>query len=252
MKKIILTSLAFLFLFHFSFSQLEGATKFAKSINQDDLKRHLIIYSSDDFEGRDTGSKGQRKAVKYLREQYKSIGVEPGDPDKDYFQPMTLNFSPRRGEPAKDVETENVISIIKGREIPDEYIVITSHLDHVGVENGQIYNGADDDGSGTVAMLEIAEAFKLAEREGNGPRRSVVFLHVSGEEKGLLGSRYYTDEDPIYPLENTVVNLNLDMIGRIDPTRVAKNRDYIYLIGTDHDSQELHCLLYTSPSPRDT
>ena len=135
---------------------------------------------------------------------------------------MTLNFSPRRGEPAKDVKTENVISIIKGREIPDEYIVITSHLDHVGVDNGQIYNGADDDGSGTVAMLEIAEAFKLAEMEGNGPRRSVVFLHVTGEEKGLLGSRYYTDKDPIYPLENTVVNLNMDMIGRIDPTRVAK------------------------------
>ena len=89
-------------------------------------------------------------------------------------------------------------------------------------------------------MLEIAEAFKLAEMEGNGPRRSVVFLHVTGEEKGLLGSRYYTDKDPIYPLENTAVNLNMDMIGRIDPTRVAKNRDYIYLIGTDHDSQELH------------
>lgn len=240
MKKNLLALSAFLLLFHFSFGQLEGAIKFAKSINQDDLKRHLIIYSSDEFEGRDTGSEGQRKAVEYLREQYKSIGVEAGDPDKDYFQPMTLNFSPRRGEPAKDVKTENVISIIKGREIPDEYIVITSHLDHVGVDNGQIYNGADDDGSGTVAMLEIAEAFKLADMEGNGPRRSVVFLHVTGEEKGLLGSKYYTDKDPIYPLENTVVNLNMDMIGRIDPTRVAKNRDYIYLIGTDHDSQELH------------
>ena len=95
------------------------------------------------------------------------------------------------------------------------------------IQNGEIYNGADDDGSGTVAMLEIAEAFKKAVKKGKGPKRSIVFLHVTGEEKGLLGSRYYTDKDPIYPLENTVVNLNIDMIGRIDPTREAKNRDYI-------------------------
>mgnify|MGYP003326825269 CR=1 FL=1 len=86
------------------------------------------------------------------------------------------------------------------------------------------------------------EAFNEAKKNGDGPKRSIVFLHVTGEEKGLLGSKYYTDEDPIYPLNNTVVNLNIDMIGRIDPTREAKNRDYIYLIGTDHDSQDLHDL----------
>jgi len=240
MRKTIFISLLIILFSNFSFGQLSGATKFAESINQDDLQRHLVIYSSDEFEGRDTGSEGQRKAVNYLREQYKIIGVEAGDPDQDYFQPMTLNFSPKRGLPSVNVETENVIAIIKGSEIPDEYVIITSHLDHVGIEDGQIYNGADDDGSGTVAMLEMAEAFKLAEKEGKNPKRSIVFLHVSGEEKGLLGSRYYTDNDPIYPLKNTVVNLNLDMIGRIDPTREAKNRDYIYLIGTDHDSQELH------------
>jgi hypothetical protein len=159
----------------------------------------------------------------------------------DYFQEMTLTMRGRRGQKPKTVETENVIAIIKGSEKPDEYVIITAHLDHVGITDGEIYNGADDDGSGTVALLEIAEAFKKAADKGKGPKRSVVFLHVTGEEKGLLGSAYYTD-NPVYPLANTVVNLNVDMIGRIDPTRREKNRDYIYLIGSDHDSVDLHNL----------
>ena len=154
---------------------------------------------------------------------------------------MTLTMRGRRGQKPKTVETENVIAIIRGSEKPDEYVVITAHLDHVGITDGEIYNGADDDGSGTVALLEIAEAFKKAADKGKGPKRSIVFLHVTGEEKGLLGSAYYAD-NPVYPLANTVVNLNVDMIGRIDPTRREKNRDYIYLIGSDHDSVDLHNL----------
>ena len=138
------------------------------------------------------------------------------------------------------VDSENVIAFIKGSEYPDEYVVISSHLDHIGVNGkGEINNGADDDGSGTVAMLEIAEAFKIAADEGMTPKRSVVFLHVTGEEKGLLGSRYYTDVDPVFPLNQTVVNLNIDMIGRIDPKREG-DRNYIYLIGSDKLSTELH------------
>ena len=140
------------------------------------------------------------------------------------------------------LEAKNVAAIIKGVEKPDEYIIISSHLDHIGIDNdGQINNGADDDGSGTVAMLEIAEAFKTAVKQGNGPKRSVVFLHVSGEEKGLLGSKFYTDQDPIFPLKNTVANLNIDMIGRTDPKRTG-NANYIYLIGSDKLSTELHQL----------
>ena len=140
------------------------------------------------------------------------------------------------------VDSENVVAVLKGSEIPDEYIVISSHLDHIGVSSdGQINNGADDDGSGSVALLEIAEAFKKAKDKGYGPKRSIIFLHVTGEEKGLLGSKYYTDYDPIFPLENTVANLNIDMIGRIDPKRKG-NRNYIYLIGSDKLSTELHDL----------
>tara|TARA_R100001369_G_scaffold89214_1_gene126605 strand:- start:3541 stop:5103 length:1563 start_codon:yes stop_codon:yes gene_type:complete len=141
---------------------------------------------------------------------------------------------------SKDVESENVVAVIKGFEKPDEYVIISAHLDHVGVNNeGEIFNGADDDGSGTVGLLEIAEAFKKAADDGNGPKRSIVFLHVTGEEKGLLGSKYYADHDPIFPLSQTVADLNIDMIGRIDPNRTG-DRNYIYLIGSDKLSTELH------------
>ena len=227
---------------NFSFAfQTSKAKRFAKTITEKELSEHLYTYASDEFEGRDTGAPGQKKAVEYIRNYYKSIGIEPGDLEGDYFQEMTLTMRGRRGQKPKTVETENVIAIIKGSEKPDEYVIITAHLDHVGITDGEIYNGADDDGSGTVALLEIAEAFKKAADKGKGPKRSVVFLHVTGEEKGLLGSAYYTD-NPVYPLANTVVNLNVDMIGRIDPTRREKNRDYIYLIGSDHDSVDLHNL----------
>lgn len=140
----------------------------------------------------------------------------------------------------EDVSSENVVAFIKGTEKPNEYLIISSHLDHIGVtKDGEINNGADDDGSGTVALLEIAQAFKKAADAGNGPKRSVVFLHVTGEEKGLLGSQYYTDFDPIFPLAETVADLNIDMIGRIDPKRDG-DRNYVYLIGSDKLSTDLH------------
>ena len=246
MKNIFLLIIMGLFSIN-SNSQLQKAKKFAKTITADDLKEYLYVYASDEFEGRNTGEAGQKKAVEYLRNFYIENDIEAGDPDKDYFQKMTLNIS--RGNEG-EVDTENVIAIIRGTEIPDEYVILTAHLDHVGYGRtgsragrnvNKIHNGADDDGSGTVAVLEIAQAFKEASKKGKGPKRSIVFLHVTGEEKGLLGSAYYAD-NPIYPLEDTVTNLNLDMIGRTDPTRQGENREYIYIIGSDHDSQDLHNL----------
>ena len=112
-----------------SYSQLEHANKFAKTITEKDLKKHLYIYASDEFEGRNTGSKGQKKAVEYLRNFYIQNDIKPGDPDKDYFQKMTLNIS--RGNEG-EVDSENVIAIIEGTEKPDEYLILTAHLDHVG------------------------------------------------------------------------------------------------------------------------
>ncbi|WP_299365452.1 M28 family metallopeptidase [Winogradskyella sp.] len=143
---------------------------------------------------------------------------------------------------SETISSENVVAYIKGSEKPNEIVVISAHLDHEGVKDGEIYNGADDDGSGTVAIVEIAEAFKMAEKDDNGPKRSILFLHVTGEEKGLLGSKYYTDYDPIFPLENTVANLNIDMIGRTDPKREEGDRNYVYLIGSDKLSTELHAI----------
>ena len=136
------------------------------------------------------------------------------------------------------VTSSNVLCFIEGSDKKDEIVVITSHYDHIGITDDEINNGADDDGSGTVAALEIAKAFKAAKDEGNGPRRSVLIMPVSGEEKGLLGSKYYTD-NPVFPLENTVVDLNIDMIGRYDEAHEG-NENYVYLIGSDRLSKELH------------
>ena len=386
-------------------------TSFATKITEADLKEHLYTYASDEFEGRETGEPGQKKAIAYLKSVYESLGIPAAQSNGDYFQTVPLevsnvpeghvtvnskeyelgedfvtfsaangtyndvayvgygieedNYSDysdidvtgklvlvKFGEPMKDdgtylisgtdeksvwsnmsesigkrteiakskgakgiiyldegnfkrfkgyfeysksnnkgrmdlkkteepfasivadatfakaiyadiekdntskilevsltlaiesnndeVISENVAAVIKGSEKPNEYVIISSHLDHIGVSaNGDINNGADDDGSGSVALLEIAKAFKAAKDAGHGPKRSIVFLHVTGEEKGLLGSRYYTDVSPIFPLSETVADLNIDMVGRIDPKREG-DRNYIYLIGSDKLSTELH------------
>lgn len=140
----------------------------------------------------------------------------------------------------KKVSSENVLGYLEGTDKKDELVVITAHYDHVGRDGDKIFNGADDDGSGTVAVLELAQAFADAKKNGNGPRRSVLFMTVSGEEKGLLGSQYYV-ENPVFPLESTVCDLNIDMIGRLDEKH-EDNPDYVYLIGSDKLSTELHDL----------
>ena len=116
--------------------------------------------------------------------------------------------------------------------------MISAHYDHIGITNGEVNNGADDDGSGTVAVMEMAQAFAMAKEAGHGPKRSVLFLTVTGEEKGLLGSTYYIS-NPVVPLQNTVTDLNIDMIGRVDKDH-EQNRNYIYLIGSDKLSKTLH------------
>lgn len=140
---------------------------------------------------------------------------------------------------SEKIISENVLGYLEGTDLKDEVLVITSHYDHLGVgPNGEIYNGADDDGSGTVAVMDIAEAFAMAKANGHGPRRSILFMTVTAEEKGLLGSEYYADH-PIFPLENTVADLNIDMIGRIDD-RELKSKNYVSLVGSDKLSSELH------------
>ncbi len=141
----------------------------------------------------------------------------------------------------RQISSENVLGYLEGTDLKDELVVVTAHYDHDGIKNGEIYNGADDDGSGTVGLLEIAQSFATAAKEGKGPRRSMLFMTVTGEEKGLLGSRYYTD-NPIFPLAKTVTNLNIDMIGRVDPNHETENSDYVYIIGSDMLSTELDAI----------
>ena len=228
-------------------SQENASDKYAETITSEELSDLIYEFSSDKFEGRNTGEPGQKLAVEFIRDFYKSNNIIKAENTEDYFQKFLVDFQSRQvtrpdniNEDNIDwVKTENVAAIIEGSTYPNEYIVLTAHLDHVGTENGEIFNGADDDGSGSMALLEIAEAFKLAELDGNRPKRSIVILHVSAEEKGLLGSKYYS-ENPLYPLDDTITNLNLDMIGRTDPTRNSNNDEYIYLIGTDRLSTMLH------------
>lgn len=164
------------------------------------------------------------------------------DKNKDYLLQKNrkfINFSFEKNY--NEFSANNIAALIKGSEFPDEYIVITAHLDHVGIQNGVVYNGADDDGSGSVGILEIAEAFSLALKEGFRPKRSILFLHVTAEENGLLGSEYYTDYDPIIPLSETMVCLNMDMIGRTESKRKeTEPKDYIYIIGSEMLSDDLH------------
>ena len=134
--------------------------------------------------------------------------------------------------------TENVIGYITGSEYPEEYVYITAHYDHIGVIDNEVYNGADDDGSGTVGVIEIAEAFALAKAQGQGPKRSIVFMTVTGEEKGLLGSQYYTS-NPSFEIKNSICDLNIDMIGRVDDAH-KNDSNYIYVIGSDKISSDLH------------
>ena len=224
--------------------------KYAETIKVEDLEKHLIILSSDSMEGRETGKKGQKMAADYIMNHFKNIGIPPYK-KKSYYQKFKVkngrhmckcddcdtDFLKKMLGKNKYIKGENVLGFIEGTDLKEELIIITAHYDHLGKHEEKVYNGADDDGSGTVATLEIAEAFMLAKKEGSGPRRSVLIMPVSGEEKGLLGSKYYTDH-PIYPLENTVANLNIDMIGRVDDWH--ENGDYVYLIGADMLSQELH------------
>lgn len=211
-------------------------TKYMNTITADELKTHLYIVASDEMEGRQTGSAGQKKAGVYLINQYKKHTIPFPTGASNYYQKIPAAFlNAKRNENLPD--SENIWAYIEGSEKPNEVLVISAHYDHVGTKDGKIYNGADDDGSGTVALLEIAQAFQIAKKEGHGPKRSILFLHVTGEEHGLYGSRYYS-ENPLFPLANTIANINIDMIGRRDEAHADSN-NYVYVIGANRLSTDL-------------
>jgi len=162
------------------------------------------------------------------------FGITTASDKGELEQKINLNL-----EINQVLTSSNVLGFLEGTDKKDEVVVITAHYDHLGFDAGEVCNGADDDGSGTVAVLELAQAFVNAKKAGKGPRRSILFMTVSGEEKGLLGSQYYT-ENPVYKLESTICDLNIDMVGRIDDQHLDNN--YVYLIGSDKISSDLHAI----------
>ena len=209
---------------------------YANTITSQELKTYLYEFASKEFQGRRVGEPGQKKAANYLKTYYTNKGIASPFGNSNYFQTIPETFF-SDGIKA----SENVLAYIKGSEKPEEIVIISAHLDHLGVtEENEINYGADDDGSGTVALMEMAEAFHLAQKDGFGPKRSILFLHLTGEELGKKGSEFYT-KHPVFPLENTVTNLNIDMIGRVDD-RHKNNKNYLYIIGADRLSKELHYL----------
>ncbi|MFC0185845.1 Peptidase family M28 [Pseudarcicella hirudinis] len=233
--------------------------EFANTISVEDLRKNLEFIASDSLKGRLTGSEGQRIAAHYIAGYFKEnklLPVVKTDSGNSYLQqfycrsPYGLNYQvlydiTKIRNPKNIITSHNVLGFIEGTDKKDEILIISSHYDHIGqTKQGIVFNGADDDGSGTVAVMAIAKAFSKAKEEGKGPRRSILFLTVSGEEQGLLGSEYYT-EQPVFPLVNTVCDLNIDMIGRFDPHH-KKATDYVYLIGSDKLSSQLHSISETA------
>ncbi|AKH95320.1 M28 family metallopeptidase [Elizabethkingia anophelis] len=235
MKKIVLAVGSALVLFSCAVQNPQKVYESSlKSISAENLKRDLYIIASDEMQGRDTGSPGQKKAGEYMINQYKKNGIGHPPSMSSYYQKVPSEYMSKR---KKINDSENILAYIEGSEKPNEIIVISAHYDHVGMNNGEIYNGADDDGSGTVGVMAIAEAFHKAKKAGHGPKRSILFLHVTGEEKGLFGSSYYSD-NPIFPLANTVADLNIDMIGRVDPLH-KDNPNFVYVVGSEMLSSQL-------------
>jgi hypothetical protein len=186
------------------------------------MRTHLTYLASDELGGRGTPSPGLDLAANYIAAQFRRAGLEPLG-DDGYFQTADWNLiNPRRNKdpqaaPAAPVKVRNVVGILRGSDpvLRDTYILVTAHYDHLGTRQGsgdQIFNGANDDGSGTVSVIELASAFAA---QPVRPKRSIVFMTVFGEEHGLVGSRYY-GAHPLVPVERTVAGINLEQVGRTD------------------------------------
>ena len=257
MKKIfILLCITILF---YSFSNEDLSKQYSQTITKDDLFEHLSVLANDNMKGRLTGSVEQKMAAHYIAKHFAdnelmkvANWVNDSTQIYSYFQKFYLKeyfggrFSPMINPTPENIKskgvmaTENVLGLVEGTDKKEEFVLISAHYDHIGTKNGTVYNGADDDGSGIVAMMEIAQAFAKAKKEGHPPRRSILFIAFTGEEQGLLGSSYYTNH-PLIPLSNIVCDLNIDMVGRIDREH-RKNHDYLYLVGSDRISKDLHIL----------
>lgn len=210
----------------------KGLVTFLNQVSEPRLRETLTMIASDQMEGRMTGSQGQKKAAQYIIDCFQKEGVSFPPKATGWYQNVPKSFIRNRYG-----DSNNIWAFVQGSEKPDEILVVSAHYDHIGMKSGEIYNGADDNGSGTAAVMELARLFTEAKQKGFAPKRSILFLLLTAEEIGLYGSDYYT-QNPLYPLENTIANINIDMIGRVDNLHTDNN--YIYVIGADRLSTDLH------------
>lgn len=184
-------------------------------IDGERLLRDLSILAHDSMEGRRTGTPGSERTRAFLLESFPATGLQPLD--GEWTQEFT--FVPRGG--TEELTGVNILGMIPGTAGPELFVVITAHYDHLGIRNGEIYNGADDNASGTAALLELARSFQAAP-----PRHSLLFVAFDAEEMGLQGARAFMATPPV-PLESIVMNVNLDMVSRSEV-------DELYAVGTYH------------------
>lgn len=218
----------FLLLLSFVFSVSAQKAQTAKpDLVEQNLRKHVSYLASDKLEGRRTGEKGANSAAGYIMNGFANAKLKGGvinNGKRLYFQ--TFPYKPRnaKGEippDAKEVEAYNVIGILEGTDavLKNEAIVIGAHYDHLGrggmgslaANSTEIHHGADDNASGTAALIELARQFAKAKNN----KRTMIFIAFGGEEEGLLGSRYYVN-NPVFPIEKTVAMINMDMVGRLN------------------------------------
>ncbi len=166
----------------------------------------LRTLSADDMEGRDTGAPGGERARAYIVARLEALGVEPSAMGR--LQPFQAQGRTREGP--KTFNGTNILGLIPGTRVGDRYIVVSAHYDHVGMNDGQIYNGADDNASGVATMLELAHQLKA-----QAPEHSVIFVAFDGEERGLIGAKHFVEAPPV-PLSSIALNLNFDMTARAE------------------------------------
>lgn len=187
----------------------------SKLIDSKQLLRDVEILSADDMEGRRVGTPGGIKAREYVAKRFKE--AELADIDGKHLQ--TFPFT---GRDKVEVQGANVYGMIKGSKHPDNYIVVSAHYDHLGVRNDVVFNGADDDASGTAALFSIAAYFKK-----HRPETSLIFVAFDAEESGLVGSKKFVAEPPV-PLTSIILNVSLDMVGHSDKNELYASGTYHY------------------------
>ena len=184
-----------------------------EDITVEESRKTLSYLASDEMEGRKPGNPGNFIAVSFIKKEFESYGLET------HLQKFTYTFRWRVGLirwRTVEIEVMNVIGVLKGTS--DKHVVIGAHMDHLGLDgDGDAYNGADDNASGTTAILELAEAFGKSKTK---PKDTIVFIAFNAEELGLLGSKHYVN-NPLLPLDDCKLMINLDMVGRLRGTTVT-------------------------------